>query len=356
MGEKALIAMSGGVDSSVAALLSKQLGYECIGCTMKLYDNEADGLKEQAACDLADGVADARSIADSLKMPYYVFDFRKDFREKVINRFVEDYEQGMTPNPCISCNRYMKFGKLLEQAKQLGCSKLVTGHYARIEESNGKYLLKKALDPSKDQSYVLYNLTQQQLSRILFPLGSMTKAQARQLAEKNGFINSKKQDSQDICFVPDGDYVSALKRLSGKEAKAGDFVLSNGIKIGTHKGIVCYTVGQRRGLGISAESSLYVLKISPEDNTVILGGKEELLSSRTELADLNWISGKVPNGEIRCCVKIRYRQAEQPATVIPSGDGRATVVFDQPQRAITPGQAAVFYDGDVILGGGTILR
>ncbi len=356
MGEKALIAMSGGVDSSVAALLAKQLGYECIGCTMKLYDNEDAGIQKGHTCCSLDDVEDARSVAVNLKMPYYVFNFKDGFKEKVINRFIDSYQNGMTPNPCIDCNRYMKFDKLFERARQLGCLKVVTGHYARIEENNGEYFLKKALDPSKDQSYVLYNLTQEQLSMILFPLGGMPKTKTRQIAEENGFINSKKHDSQDICFVPDGDYASALKRLSGKEAKPGDFVLSDGTKIGKHKGIICYTVGQRRGLGISAKNSLYVLKISPEDNTVTLGEKDELFSSEAHLYDLNWISGKAPLGEIRCKVKIRYRQTEQPATVIPSDDDKATVIFDEPQRAVTPGQSAVFYDGDVVLGGGIISR
>ena len=352
--KKALIAMSGGVDSSVAALLTQQQGYECIGCTMKLYDNEDAGIQKGHTCCSLDDVEDARSVARRLGMPYYVFNFKEDFRERVINKFIGCYQRGVTPNPCIDCNRYMKFDKLFSRAEVLECDCVVTGHYARIEKENGKYVLKKAADPTKDQSYVLYSLTQEQLAKTLFPLGGFTKSEARRIAEEHGFVNAAKHDSQDICFVPDGDYAAAVERLSGEVCIPGDYVLSDGTVIGRHKGIVHYTVGQHKRLGISTPEPLYVCKIIPETNTVVLGREEELYSSSARVSEVNWISGEAPTGKISCSVKIRYRQKEQSAAVTPLEGGVALVEFEEPQRAVTPGQSAVFYDGDTVLGGGVI--
>lgn len=353
---KALIAMSGGVDSSVAAYLIKSQGYDCIGCTMKLYDNEDIGISRSRTCCSLDDVEDARSVAYKIGIPYYVFNFSDGFREKVIEKFVQNYEAGETPNPCIDCNRYMKFDKLYERARILGCEYIVTGHYARIEYDSERYVLKKALDESKDQSYVLYSLTQEQLAHTLFPLGNMRKTEVRQIAEKNGFLNADKPDSQDICFVPNGKYAEFLEYYTGKTYPAGDFLSSEGVVLGEHKGIVRYTVGQHKGLGISSNEPLYVQKINTSNNTVIVGKESELYNREALVRDFNWISGEAPRGEIRCKAKVRYRQREQWATVVPTSETRVKIVFDEPQRATTPGQAAVLYDGDIVLGGGTIVK
>lgn len=352
--KRALIAMSGGVDSSLAALLMKEKGYECIGCTMKLYENEDAGIEKTKTCCSLDDVEDARNVACLLDMPFYVFNFTERFRTQVIDRFVQSYEEGRTPNPCIDCNRYMKFDKLYERAKLMGCEYIVTGHYARIEKEDGKFFLKKALDETKDQTYVLYTLTQDQLAHTMFPLGDLTKRTVRNIAEKNGFINANKPDSQDICFVPDGDYASVIEKYTGRICMPGNFVDTEGNTMGRHKGIIHYTLGQRKGLGIAAGKPVYVCEIRPQTREVVLGNPEDLMSRDVYVSDFNWISGNAPGGMIRCTAKVRYHQSEQPAVLSVEGD-IVHIVFDQPQRAITPGQAAVVYDGDVVLGGGTII-
>ncbi|MBQ7346985.1 MAG: tRNA 2-thiouridine(34) synthase MnmA [Clostridia bacterium] len=351
---KALIAMSGGVDSSLAAKLMVDRGFECIGCTMKLYENEDAGPECSRTCCSLDDVEDARSVAYKLGMPFYVFNFTQEFRDTVIGKFIESYEKGITPNPCIDCNRYMKFDKLYERAKALGCDDIVTGHYARIEKKDGKYVLKKALDETKDQSYVLYSLTQEQLAHTQFPLGNLKKTEVRAIAEQSGFVNADKPDSQDICFVPDGDYARVIKLHTGKEPVQGNFVDTKGNVLGRHKGIIHYTLGQRKGLGVSSTEPLYVCKICPQSGDVILGSNEELFGKEAEVTDFHWISGLAPKEAFRCKAKIRYRQPEQWATVIPIDEDAVHITFDEPQRAITPGQAAVLYDGDTVLGGGTI--
>lgn len=352
--KRALIAMSGGVDSSLAALLMKERGYECIGCTMKLYENEDAGIEKTKTCCSLDDVEDSRNVACLLDMPFYVFNFKERFREMVMDRFVQSYEEGKTPNPCIDCNRYLKFDKLYERAELLGCEYIVTGHYARIDKEDGEFVLKKALDETKDQTYVLYTLTQDRLAHTMFPLGNLTKREVRRIAGENGFINANKPDSQDICFVPDGDYASVIEKHTGRMCAPGNFVDTDGNILGRHKGIIHYTVGQRKGLGIAAGKPVYVCEIRPQTQEVVLGNSEDLMSRDVYVSDFNWISGKAPAGEIRCTAKVRYRQSEQPAVLSVKYD-IVHIVFDEPQRAITPGQAAVVYDGDTVLGGGTII-
>ncbi len=353
---KALIAMSGGVDSSVAAYLAQREGYECIGCTMKLYTNTDAGISEKHTCCSLDDVEDARAVAYRLGMRYCVFNFSEGFREQVMLPFCEAYRRARTPNPCIECNRRMKFDALFRRAEELGCDKIVTGHYARIARAGEKYILQKALDETKDQSYVLYPMTQRELAHTLFPLGAMRKSETRAIAEAQGFVNARKRDSQDICFAPDGDYAAAIERLTGERSEPGDFVDRQGHVLGRHGGIIRYTVGQHRGLGLGQSEKRYVCALCPEENTVVLGSADELFSRTALVSEMNWISGEAPQTPIRCRVKTRYRQTEQPAVVTALPDGWARVEFDEPQRAVTPGQAAVLYDGDVVLGGGTIER
>ena len=351
---KALIAMSGGVDSSVAAKLTKDAGFACVGCTMKLYDNEDIGVSRGHTCCSLDDVEDARSVAYKLDMKYYVFNFMEEFHNTVISRFVEAYENGKTPNPCIDCNRFMKFDKLFDRAKVLECDYVVTGHYARIEKQDGKYLLKKAVDETKDQSYVLYSMTQEQLAHTMFPLGELRKTDVRKIADENGFLNASKPDSQDICFVPDGDYASFLERYTGKTYKEGDFEDVEGNILGKHKGVIHYTIGQRKGLGVTFGKPMFVKQIDVVRNVVVLAEEEELFEDTLYVDFFHWISGEKPKEPVFCTVKIRYRQKEQPATIYPEEGESVKIVFDAPQRAITPGQAAVAYDGEICLGGGRI--
>lgn len=354
--KKALIAMSGGVDSSVAALLTKESGDDCIGATMKLFHNEDVGMEREKSCCSLDDVEDARSVCYRIGIRYYVFNFSERFREDVMERFVQAYEHGCTPNPCIDCNRYLKFEQFYQRMQELGMDYMVTGHYARVEYDGEKkrYLLKKAMDSNKDQSYVLYTLTQEQLAHVSFPLGNLTKDQVRDIAEKHGFVNAHKHDSQDICFVPDGDYAGFIESYTGHRAVPGDFVDTSGHIMGKHKGIIHYTLGQRRGLGIPADTRLYVCRISPETNRVILGKEEELYCQELTAGEVNLISCDSMPEPVRVRAKIRYRHTEEPAAAWQTPDGKLHVKFDQPQRAVTRGQAVVLYDGDVVVGGGII--
>ena len=352
----ALIAMSGGVDSSVAAWLMQQAGYDCTGITMRLTHNEMLGQSGFHTCCSEKDIEDAAEVAFAMDIPYEVLDFTADFREKIIEKFIRVYEMGGTPNPCIDCNRYMKFDHLLRWAESHGMEYVVTGHYARVEqdEATGRWLLKKGLDEGKDQSYVLYNLTQEQLAHVRLPLGAMHKAEVREIAEKQHFINARKHDSQDICFVPDGDYAKFIEKYTGKKTPEGDFVDKEGTYIGRQKGILHYPLGQRRGLGNPAASRLYVCEISPKTNTVVLGDNADLFSSELEADNVNLISVDSLAEPKRVTAKIRYRHKEQTATEWQTPDGILHVKFDEPQRAITKGQAVVMYDGDEVVGGGVI--
>ena len=354
---KILIAMSGGVDSSVAAgLLAADPDNVCIGCTMKLYDNEDAGVPASHTCCSLNDVEDARAVAFRLGMPYYVFNFSGDFREKIIDPFIASYLRAETPNPCIECNRYMKFDKLLDRAQALDCDHVATGHYVRVEPSTDGFLLKTAVYAEKDQSYVLYMLGQAQLSHLLFPLGGLSKPQVRELAQQVAPNVAAKPDSQDICFVPDGDYAKIIELHTGKPAVPGDFIGPDGRVLGRHAGIIRYTIGQRRGLGLPMGERIYVTAIDPENNTVTLGPNEALFSRTVRVKGLNWTLGAAPGRTFRCSAKIRYRHAAQPAQAQVQEDGTVLLVFDEPQRAATPGQAAVLYQDELVLGGGVILR
>ena len=323
---------------------------------MRLYENEDAGLPRGSTCCALDDVEDARRVAYTLGMPHYVFNYKDAFREQVMARFAAAYQRGATPNPCLDCNRYLKFGLLESRARALGCDVLATGHYARIEQlPDGRWTLKKAADPEKDQSYVLYMLTQAQLSHTQLPLGALHKTEVRAIAEEQSFYNAKKPDSQDICFVPDGDYATFIRRHTGKTDVPGDFTDESGKILGQHKGITHYTVGQRKGLGVPSNEPLYVKAIDPARNRVVLSGNAALYSRTLTAGDLNWIAWDTPPRQFQCSTKTRYRQTEQPCTVTVTAEGRAEVCFDMPQRAITPGQAVVFYENDHIFGGGTII-
>jgi len=356
--KRALIAMSGGVDSSVAAYLTQKAGFDCIGGMMRLFDNNILPENQESSCCSLDDAEDARSVARRLGFPFYVFNSKADFEEKVIDKFVRCYECGATPNPCIDCNRYLKFDALLRRALELECSHIVTGHYARIryDDKSGRYLLYKAADLSKDQSYVLYSLSQEQLSHTMFPLGEMSKTEARAIAEEQGFVNARKHDSQDICFVPDGDYVAFMERYTGKHYESGNFLDLEGNVVGRHKGAVSYTLGQRKGLGLAMGAPVYVCAKDMEKNTVTVGPNEALFSTTLLADDWNWFPFPALTEPLKVSAKARYNQAPQPATVYPEENSLARVVFDQPQRALTPGQAVVLYDGDMVIGGGTIAK
>ncbi|SFG40462.1 tRNA 2-thiouridine(34) synthase MnmA [Oribacterium sp. WCC10] len=362
--KKALIAMSGGVDSSVAAALMCEAGFDCIGVTMKLYDRDSSANCRDNTCCTLEDTEDARQVADSLDMPYYVFNFTEDFDRQVIERFVKTYQAGGTPNPCIECNRYMKHEKLYHKAKDLNCDFIVTGHYARIEQDpgTGRWLLKKSRNISKDQSYVLYFMNQEQLAHTKFPLGDFaSKDEVRAEAEKHGFINAHKHDSQDICFV-DGDYGDFIEDYTGETFEPGNFVDTEGNVLGQHKGIIRYTVGQRKGLGLALKQPMYVCDKDMEKNEVILTVGPELYSKALIAEDFNWIPFDTPKEPVKVTVKTRYKAKEVPATaeVLRDKNGIATgqvkITFDTPERAVAIGQAVVLYDGDVVVGGGTIVK
>jgi tRNA-specific 2-thiouridylase len=350
MNKRALIAMSGGVDSAVAAILMKEAGYECIGTTMKLI--ASGGSK---CCSMED-INDARAVAWKLEIPHYVLNCTSDFTRYVIEPFIKSYEEGETPNPCIECNRHLKFSLLIRRAMELDAEKLVTGHYARIEKSGDRYILKKGLDPHKDQSYVLYMMSQKALTMTAFPLGNLTKAEAREIAAARGLSNAEKKESQDICFVDHGDYADFIESYTGKSFPEGDITDTEGKLLGRHRGLIRYTLGQRRGLGVAINSPVYAAAKNMVANTLVVGGESFLYSASFTAREINLIVCENLFQPQRLTVKTRYLQKEQWASVEQTGPDTVRVDFEEPQRAITPGQAAVFYDGDTVVGGGTIVQ
>lgn len=352
---RVVVGMSGGVDSSLTAALLLEQGYDVIGITMQIWEQGNDD-DEKGCCSLA-AVGDARRVADKLGIPFYVVNFRELFEKKVVDYFVAEYGRGLTPNPCIACNRFIKFEALLQKAIGLGAQYVATGHYARIErdEQSGLFTLKKGVDPRKDQSYALYHLTQQTLSHFLMPLGTFTKTETRAMAAKIGLAVANKPESQEICFVPDDDYKAFLQERSPQSLRPGDIVDVDGTVLGRHHGLPLYTVGQRKGLGLAAGKPLYVVRLEPETNRVIVGGNDDVFGSALIANDLTWTGAPITE-VTKAAAKIRYNSQESPALLTPLDGGRMRVAFDAPQRAITPGQAVVFYDGEFVLGGGTIVR
>ncbi|MGE5618191.1 MAG: tRNA 2-thiouridine(34) synthase MnmA [Sphingomonadaceae bacterium] len=354
-----VVAMSGGVDSSVAAALLNQQGYDVVGVTLNVWPEkslvEAD-TRHNACCSL-DSVEDARRVADLLGIPHYTLNFRDVFDRTVIEDFAREYLRGRTPNPCVRCNRFVKFDALLAKSRALGAEYLATGHYARVARSDeGRYVLRRAVDASKDQSYALYSLTQEQLAHTLFPLGEMEKTETRRIAARLGLITARKPDSQEICFVPDNDYARFLRQRIPSAARPGPILDQRGEVLGTHPGIAFFTVGQRKGLGLASSTPLYVLEIIPERNAVVVGERDALYSAGLIAGDVNWVSMEEPSGPVRVDARIRYRAPEVPAMARVQGDGSLLVEFDEPQRAVSPGQAVVLYQGDRVVAGGTIER
>ncbi len=338
-----VIAMSGGVDSSVCAYLMKKDGFSPLGVTLKLLEsgNEKD-------------IADAKAVCDSIGIPFEYIDQTENFKKYVIDEFVKSYENGATPNPCVFCNKHIKFSKIIAKADEIGASKIATGHYVELEKSNGRYLLKMAKDKSKDQSYVLYSLKQETLERTLFPLGFLTKAEIREIAEENNLVTAHKSDSQDICFVPDGKYAEVIEKYSKKHYPSGNFLDTKGNILGEHKGIIRYTIGQRRGLGLALPASMYVKEKDINKNEVILCYNDELFSKELDADDINFIPFDKLDGSIKCTAKTRYKQKEASCTVFQTGENQIHIEFEEKQRAITKGQAVVLYDGEYVIGGGTI--
>lgn len=357
MKKKVVVGMSGGVDSSVAAWLLLQKGYDVMGVTMQIWQDEVpEQVEENGGCCGLSAVDDARRVASRLEIPYYVMNFKQDFKENVIDYFMDEYLKGHTPNPCIACNRYVKWESLLKRSIDIGADYIATGHYARIEKlPNGRYALRKSATSAKDQTYALYNLTQEQLSKTLMPVGEYTKDQIRTFAEELGLPVAHKPDSQEICFVPDGDYAKFIEENSGKKIPEGNFVWTDGTVIGKHKGITHYTIGQRKGLGLAMGRPVVVTEIRPETSEVVIGEADDVFRTTLRADRLNWMSVPDIEGEARFLAKIRYNHSGSMCTVRKIEEDLVECTFDEPVRAVTPGQAVVFYDGDYVAGGGTIL-
>lgn len=352
LNKKAIAAMSGGVDSSVTALLLKQLGYDVTGVTLRLIapEDRAAG----AMCGSITDAEDAKRVCEKLGVPHLMIDFADSFKENVMDPFCSAYLNGFTPNPCVDCNRHIKFSKMLECVKELQNDVFATGHYARIEKVNDRYILKKAVDLSKDQSYFLYALSQEQLKKVIFPLGDYTKSQIREIAAEHGFVNAHKKDSQDICFIPDGDFSTFIKRYKSLTPQKGTFIDSEGNVLGSHEGAYQFTIGQRKGLGIALGKPAYVLKTDIAENTVTLGENEDLFHKRLWADDINLIAADKLTAPIKVTAKIRYSHHAAEATAEQTDDNKIIVEFKEPQRAITPGQSLVLYDGDTVIGGGIV--
>jgi tRNA-specific 2-thiouridylase len=349
-----VVAMSGGVDSSVAAALLAEQGHDVVGLSMQLYDQRG-GEQTWGSCCTLDDLHDARRVASAIGFPHYIVNFERQFRETVISNFVQEYASGRTPLPCAHCNSDLKFSTLLERARGLGAECVATGHYARVERDvHGRWLLKRSADPEKDQSYFLFSLTQDQLARAVFPVGTLAKSEVRTQARRLGLAVAEKPDSQEICFIPDGDYAMFIERKEPSVARAGAIVDEHGHQLGTHGGIHRFTVGQRKGLGIASTIPLYVLQIDPDAGNVMVGPRNALERTRLTASSVNWIATDVPAAPVRVTAQIRHRHKPAAGVVWALPDGRAKMIFDEPQAAITPGQAVVFYDGDAVVGGGWI--
>lgn len=358
MGKKTVVVgLSGGVDSSVAAYLLKEQGYDVIGVTMQIWQEEDScTVEENGGCCGLSAVEDARRVAQKLDIPYYVMNFRKEFQKQVIDYFTREYLEGRTPNPCIACNRYVKWESLLKRSLEIGADYIATGHYARVEQlPNGRYAIRNSVTAKKDQTYALYNLTQEQLARTLMPVGAYTKDEIRKIAEEAGLLVAHKKDSQEICFVPDNDYAGFIKNSTGKTIPKGNFVLADGKVIGEHQGIIHYTIGQRKGLNLSMGHPVFVTKIRPDSNEVVIGENEDLFVNTLICDRVNFMAMEGLDGEVRLKAKIRYNHPGAECVISLVENGKVRVTFDQPQRAITPGQAVVFYQGEYVAGGGIIL-